>query len=72
MGTEYCKTMDLYWSLYCTINNRINKPIAIWATAKASSQCKNWFYFVCKQTSDWQMNTDININQTIGYNIVQN
>ena len=56
----------------CTANNRINKRIALWASAKASSRCKNWFYVVRKRISDWQMNIELNINQTIGYNIVQN
>ena len=57
----------------CSTNNRTNKRVALRASAKASSQCKkNLVYVVRKRISYWQLNTDININQTIGYNVVQN
>ena len=43
----------------CTTTSRINKRIALWASHKASSQCKNWFYVVRKRFLDLQVNNDL-------------
>ena len=56
----------------CITTSRINKQIALWASHKASSQCKNWFYVVRKRFLDLQVNNNLSIHQAIGNNTVQN
>lgn len=64
------KTIASYWACICnTRSTRINKRIAVWASVKAGTSCKNWFFSVKKQINDCNLVncSDVNVNVSKAY-----
>ena len=46
----------------CTNSSRLNKRIALWASAYASPRCRNWFFVFAKRCKELNLNFDVNIS----------
>lgn len=60
-----------YVRISCTSNSRLNKRIALWASSKASSQCRNWFYIVRKRFSSLHLVNDLRLDRPVSLKVVR-
>ena len=49
----------------CTNRSRLNKRIALWASANASPRCRSWFFVFTKRCKELNSNFDVNISRPI-------
>ena len=49
----------------CTNRSRLNKRIALWASAYASPRCRNWFFVSAKRCKELNLNFDVNISRPV-------